>query len=294
MLNAEHMNPHVKTIAVLGTGIIGAPVARNLKKHSFVVRVWNRTRSKAEPLTLSGVDVFDTPQEAVRGADIVITLLKDGSTVLKVMESAAPGLSNGAIWIQMSTVGVAAIHDLARFAEQYGLIFYDAPVQGTRQPAEQGKLVILASGSEERSEVVKSVFDAIGQRTLWVADEPGISSRLKLALNAFVFALTHGTAETLVIAKALGVDPALVIEAITGGPLDSGYFQSKGAAILKGDFTASFSVENGVKDAQLVLDSLAGTGIHADLAEAGLARFLRAAKAGHVDKDIAASFLADV
>ncbi|RYB96851.1 NAD-binding protein, partial [Ciceribacter ferrooxidans] len=83
---------------------------------------------------------------------------------------------------------------------------------------------------------------------------PGASSRLKLALNAYVFALTHGTAETLAIARALGVDPALVIEALTGGPLDSGYFQAKGAAMLKGDFSTSFSVDNGVKDARLVVD----------------------------------------
>jgi 3-hydroxyisobutyrate dehydrogenase len=99
-------------------------------------------------------------------------------------------------------------------------------------------------------------------------------------------------AETLAIARALGVDPALVIEAVTGGPLDSGYFQGKGAAMLKEDFSTSFSVENGVKDARLVVDTLREAGVRADLAEAGLARFERVVRAGHGDKDIAASILA--
>ncbi len=285
-------NPTV-AVAVLGTGLIGAAVARNLARKGFHVRAWNRTAEKAQALTADGAQTFDNPGDAIRDADVIVTVLKDGPAVNEAMAAALPGLRKGAIWLQLSTVGVEAIDTLAAFAEENGLAFYDAPVQGTRQPAEQGKLVILASGPEDGRGVAQSVFDAIGQRTLWVSDRPGASSRLKLALNAYVFALTHGTAETLAIARALGVDPALVVEAVTGGPLDSGYFQGKAAAMLKGDFTASFSVANGVKDARLVVDALTGTGVQADLAAAGLARFERIAEAGHGDKDIAASFLAD-
>lgn len=125
-----------------------------------------------------------------------------------------------------------------------------------------------------------------------LSDKPGASSRLKLALNAYVFAITHGTAETLAIAKALGVDPALVVEAVAGGPLDGGFFQGKAAAILKGDYSTSFSVENAIKDAKLVVAALAGKGVQADLVAAGLTRFQRVAAAGHGEEDIAASFLA--
>ncbi|WP_292894681.1 NAD(P)-dependent oxidoreductase [Nitratireductor sp.] len=285
-------NPTV-AVAVLGTGLIGAAIARNLARKGFHVRAWNRTAEKAQILTADGVQAFDNPVDAVRDADVIVTVLKDGPVVHKAMAAALPGLRKGVIWLQLSTVGVEAIDTLAALAEENGLLFYDAPVQGTRQPAEQGKLVILASGPEEGRRVTQSVFDAIGQRTLWVSDRPGASSRLKLALNAYIFALTHGTAETLAIAKALGVDPALVVEAVTGGPLDSGYFQGKAIAMLKGDFTASFSIANGVKDARLVVDALTGTGVQADLAAAGLARFQRVAEAGHGGKDIAASFLAD-
>ncbi len=279
-------------VAVLGAGIIGAAVARNLARKGFAVRAWNRSAAKAQALAPDGVAPFENAADAVRGAAIVMTVLKDGPAVTEAIAAAFPGLANSVVWLQLSTVGIEAIDQLTSFADDHGFFFYDAPVQGTRQPAEQGKLVILASGPDDKRETAQSVFDAIGQRTLWVSDTAGASSRLKLALNAYVFALTHGTAEALVIARALGVDPALVIEAVTGGPLDSGYFQGKSAAMLKDDFATSFSVENGVKDARLVVEALEGTGARADLAEAGLVRFEHAAEAGHGDKDIAASFLA--
>lgn len=280
------------TVAVLGTGLMGAGIARNLARKGFAVRAWNRTPEKAQALKADSVEPFDTPADAARDADIIVTMLKDGPAVTEAVAAALPTLRKGVIWLQLSTVGDEAIDRLAAFADENGVVFYDAPVQGTRQPAEQGKLVILAAGPEDKRDVAQSVFDAIGQRTLWVSDKPGASSRLKLALNAYVFAITHGTAETLAIAKTLGVDPALVIDAVTGGPLDSGFFQGKAAAIIKGDFSTSFSVENAIKDARLVLDALAGTGVQADLVAAGLSRFQRVTDAGHGEEDIAASFLA--
>lgn len=285
-------NTSSRTVAILGTGLMGAGIARNLARKGFAVRAWNRTSTKALALKADGVEPFDTPVEAVRNADIIVTMLKDGPTVRDAVTAALPNLHKGVVWLQLSTVGSEAIDSLASFARENDFVFYDAPIQGTRQPAEQGKLLILASGPENRREVAQSVFDAIGQRTIWISDKPGASSRLKLALNAFVFAITHGTAETLAIAKALGVDPAFVVEAIRGGPLDSGFFQGKAATTLKGDYTTSFSVDNAIKDTTLVLDALAGTGARADLVAAGLARFQRASAAGNGEADIAASFLA--
>lgn len=285
-------NTSTTTVAVLGTGIIGAAVARNLRKQGFVVRAWNRTAQKAQALEASDVQVFGTAQEAVKGAHIVLTSLKDGPAVREALDAAAPALSKGATWIQLSTVGIDANEALAALARQHGLAFYDAPVQGTRQPAEQGQLVILASGPLEGRAVVQPVFDAIGKRTLWVSEQAGDSSRLKLALNSWAFALTHGIAESLAIAKGLGVDPALVVDVVKGGPMDSGYFQLKAAAILADDYTTSFSVANAVKDSQLVVDAARGAGVKVDAAAAGLERFRRARDAGHGDKDMAASYLA--
>ena len=296
MLNVTTKPSQETTIAILGTGIIGAPVARNLRKPGFKVRAWNRTRAKAEALTESGIEVAATPADAVSGADIVLTLLKDGPAVLEAMTEAAKNLASGTVWAQMSTVGIAPLERLAAFAEQHGLVFYDAPVQGTRQPAEQAQLIIIASGPERTRAFIQPVFDAIGKRTLWLSDEgaSGASSRLKLALNNWSFTITHGAAESIAIARGLGVDPAQMLEVIKGGPLDSPFFQVKAAAILSGDYATSFSIANAVKDSELIIEAAKDAGIRADAAVAGLKKFRRALDAGHGDKDMAATYLATV
>lgn len=191
----------------------------------------------------------------------------------------------------MATVGVQACTELEDFARARELVFYDAPVLGTRQPAEQGQLVVLGSGPEVHRAALQRLFDAIAKRVLWVSEQPGGGSRLKLALNSWVLALTHGAAESLALAKGLGVDPALVVELVTGGPLDSGYFQAKTAAMLNDDYHPSFTLANALKDAQLMVAAAQQAGVRMDLAEAGIQRFQRALDKGHGDKDMAASYL---
>lgn len=279
-------------VAVLGTGLIGAPIARNLASRGFRVRAWNRTAAKAQALAAAGIQACDSPADAVRDCDIILTVLKDGPGTQTAIQAAAPALNKGAIWLQLGTVGIEGIATLEALAEPLGLVFYDAPVQGSRQPAELAQLVILASGPVEHRALVQPVFDAIGKRTLWLCEQPGSSSRLKLALNSWAFALTHGLAESLALAKGLGIDPALVVDVVTAGPMDSGYFQAKVAAILGDNYSASFSIANALKDARLVVEAAAQAGVQVDAAQAGLRRFERALEAGHGDKDMAASYLA--
>lgn len=279
-------------VAVLGTGLIGAPIARNLASRGFRVRAWNRTAAKAQALAAAGIQACDSPADAVRDCDIILTVLKDGPGTQAAIQAAAPALNEGAIWLQLGTVGIEGIATLEALAEPLGLVFYDAPVQGSRQPAELAQLVILASGPVEHRALVQPVFDAIGKRTLWLCEQPGSSSRLKLALNSWAFALTHGLAESLALAKGLGIDPALVVDVVTAGPMDSGYFQAKVAAILGDNYSASFSIANALKDARLVVEAAAQAGVQVDAAQAGLRRFERALEAGHGDKDMAASYLA--
>lgn len=281
-------------VAVLGVGVMGTPIARNLARKGFVVRAWNRTRAKADALAIDGVAAFDTPAGAVDGAHVVVTVLNDADSVLQAMQAAAPALARGTPWVQISTVGVRGIASLAAFAQAHGLVFYDAPVQGSRQPAEQAQLVVLASGPASARAQVQPVFDAIGRRTVWVADDgsTGASSRLKLALNHYAFALTHAVAESLKLAGSLGADPRHVIDVVSGGPMDNAYFQAKGALILNDDFRPAFTIVNAVKDATLIAQAARDAGMQADIANASLARFQRAADAGHGDQDMAASFLA--
>ncbi|MGW4475431.1 NAD(P)-dependent oxidoreductase [Nonomuraea sp. NPDC004354] len=276
-------------VAVLGTGIMGAAMARNLARAGHEVAVWNRTRERALPLEADGAVVAAGPAEAVAGAEVVITMLNDGDAVQEAMSAAAPGLRAGQVWAQMSTVGVAAIDRLADVARSHGLVFVDAPVQGTRQPAEAGTLVILAAGPAD--ERLEPVFSVIGAKTLWVG-EVGAATRLKLTTVGFGISLTSVVAEALALAKGLGVDPALFGEVITGGPMDNPYLQAKVKAILAGDYTPSFTVRNAEKDTRLIAEAAAGAGVAVDLAEAAGERFRRAEAQGHGDDDMAASYFA--
>ncbi|HEY5835951.1 NAD(P)-dependent oxidoreductase [Streptomyces sp.] len=282
------------TVAVLGTGIMGAGMARNLAAAGHAVRAWNRTIARAQPLADDGVRVVADPAEAVRGADAVITMLLGGPSVLDVMDTAAPALGHGAVWAQSSTVGPAAQAELAALAHEHGARFVDAPVLGTKAAAESGQLTVLAAGPAAARPVAEPVFDAIGRTTLWVGEDgtQGVASSLKLVLNSWVLAVTNATAEAMALAKGLGVDPERFFEAIDGGPLDLPYLHTKSAAIRSGDFTPSFTVEGAWKDARLIVAAGERAGVRMDLAAAGAERFRRAASLGHGDEDMAASYFA--
>ncbi|MEU5426709.1 NAD(P)-dependent oxidoreductase [Streptomyces olivoreticuli] len=283
------------SVTVLGTGIMGAAMARNLARAGLDVRAWNRSREKAEPLVADGVRVTDSPADAVRGADVVLTMLHDGPAALEVMRAAAPGLRPGTVWVQSTTAGLDGFDALTGFAGEHGLVFVDAPVLGTKQPAEAGKLTVLAAGPAAARTVVEPVFDAIGGRTVWAADDApaDAATRLKLVLNSWVLTVTHGTAEALALAEGLGVDPAGFLDAVEGGPLDMGYLRAKAALILNGGFTPpSFATTTAEKDARLIVAAGERVGVRLDVAAAGAERFRRAAERGHGDEDMAASYFA--
>ncbi|MEV7243319.1 NAD(P)-dependent oxidoreductase [Streptomyces sp. NPDC093248] len=283
------------TVAVLGTGIMGAAMARNIARAGLGVRAWNRTREKAEPLAADGIRVTGTPAEAVEGADVVLTMLYDGNTALDVMREAAPALRSGAVWAQCTTAGTGLVADLAGFAAEHGLVFYDAPVLGTRQPAEAGQLTVLAAGPEEGRETLAPVFGAVGVRTVWTGDDgaTGSASRLKLVANSWVLAVTAAAGEALALAKALDVDPQEFFGLIEGGPLDMGYLRAKSNLVLDGKLTpASFAVGTAEKDARLIVEAGERGGVRLDVAAAAAERFARAAAQGHADEDMAAAYFA--
>ncbi|MEU3183131.1 NAD(P)-dependent oxidoreductase [Streptomyces sp. NPDC006923] len=281
------------TVAVLGTGIMGSAMARNLCRAGLDVRVWNRTPEKAEALTSDGARAAQTPAEAVTGADVVLTMLYDGPAALEAMTAAGPGLRPGAIWVQSTTAGVEGIAQLSDLARHLGLVFVDAPVLGTKGPAESGELLVLAAGPEDARPTLGAVFDAIGRRTVWLGEDGSgaAATRLKLVCNSWVLMLIHGTAEAVSLAKGLGVDPRYFLEAMTG-PLDNGYMRLKADAILNDDYTPSFSVVTAAKDARLIVEAAEAAGVHLDLAAAGAERFRRAEAQGHGDEDMVASYFA--
>ncbi|MCQ4208197.1 NAD(P)-dependent oxidoreductase [Streptomyces longispororuber] len=283
------------TVSVLGTGIMGAAMARNIARAGHTVRAWNRSRDRAEPLTADGVHVTDTPAEAVTGADVVLTMLYDGPAALDVMRQAAAGLRPGAAWLQSTTAGIEAIDGLADFAADHGLVFFDAPVLGTRQPAEAGQLLILAAGPGEHRDAVAPVLDAVGARTVWTGEDgaAGSATRLKLVANSWVLATTNAAGEVLALSRALGVDPQSFFDAIAGGGLDMPYLRLKAGLVLEDRLTpAQFAVDTAAKDARLIVEAGRANGVRLDVAEASAARLARAAEQGHGNEDMAAAYFA--
>ena len=245
-----------QTVAVLGAGsTMGFAMARNIARGGYDVRAWNRSREKAEPLTEDGAQVFGTPGEAAQDADVILTMLANVDAVISSMEGdqgalGAPHVEE-TVWLQMSTIGEEATERCIELARAARVEFIDAPVLGTKQPAADGKLVVLASGPERMHERVQPLFDLVGQRTMWVGGA-GAGSRLKLAVNSWLLTVVEGAAETLALAQGLDLDPALVLEAVQGGSLDMPYLQMKGRAMIEHSFEPSFRLALAAKDAGLV------------------------------------------
>ncbi|MFI1305762.1 NAD(P)-dependent oxidoreductase [Streptomyces sioyaensis] len=269
-------------------------MARNLAGAGLDVRAWNRTRARAEPLAADGIRVTGTPAEAVDGADVVLTMLLDGPAVLDALHQAAPALPPGALWLQMSTVGPEGLAPLARFAKEHGLRFVDAPVLGTKDPAEKGELTILAAGPQDVRERAERIFGVVGSRTQWVGEDAadGAASRLKLVVNTWVLTVISGTGETLALAKGLGVDPRDFLAAVAGGALDLPYLRLKSELILSENYPASFTVSAARKDARLITEAAQDAGVHVDLLAGAAERFRRAEGQGHGDKDASAAYYA--
>lgn len=281
-----------RAVAVLGTGIMGAPMARNLLRAGHAVRAWNRTKARAEPLARDGAVVCESAAEAAAGADVLLTMLHDGAAVQSAMtDEVFAALPAGAVWAQMSTVGLKAADQLYLLAREHGVGYVDAPVLGTRKPAEEGALTVFAAGPPSLRERVQPAFDAVAARTMWVGESVE-GSKLKLVANNWVLALTAALGETMALAEALGFEPETFLEVIRGGPLDSPYAHVKGALITSGEFPPSFKTASAVKDAGLVAEAARAAGLTPLVAEAVRDQMRRAADLGHGDEDMAAVYYA--
>ena len=277
-----------KTVTVLGTGIMGTGMARNLLGAGLDVTVWNRSPDRARPLADAGARTATDAAEAVAGADVVVTMLNDADSVAEVMEWALPAMAPGAVWVQTSTVGLDGTRRLAEMAAAHDVGFVDAPVLGTKAPAEQGTLTVLAGGPEALRETVAPVFDAVGARTIWVGDEPGAGQRLKLVANAWVGSVLAGAAQSIALAEGLGLDPQLFLDAISGGPLDLPYAQAKGKLMIANEFPTSFAVTGVVKDLGLIGAAAREAGVRTAVVEALADAFRATADGGHGGEDMAA------
>jgi len=283
----------MRRVAVLGTGIMGAGMARSVLRSGLDVTVWNRSPGRAAPLAADGAQVAGTAAEAVAGVDAVVTMLWGGGSVAEVMTGALPAAPDGVLWAQTSTV---SLHDagvrLPALAGRYGARYVDAPVLGTRQPAEEGKLVVLAAAPGSLRDLVMPLFEAIAARTVWVSGRPGDGTRLKLVANSWVGTIVAATAQAIALAQNLGLDPQVFLDTVRGGAVDTPYLRIKGQAMIAGEFPPSFTVDGAVKDTGLIAAAMRESGTDAALMDAVARQFRKAADGGHGGEDMAAVYRA--
>jgi 3-hydroxyisobutyrate dehydrogenase len=281
-------DPDSPTIAVLGTGRMGAPIAHNLLAAGLEVSVWNRTVGRAAPLVADGARLASSPAEAAEGADVALTMLTDGTAVGDAMagrNGALASLRPGSAWIQMATIGGEWTERLASLAAEHSVEFVDAPVSGSDGPAQAGELVVLASGPEGARARLQPIFDAIGRKTLWLGPA-GNGTRMKLVLNSWLASQVEAVAETIALTEALGVDPQLFVETIADGPLGSPYAVAKARAALAGELEPGFALRLAYKDVGLALDAAREQHLKLPVADALAPRWQAAIAAGHGDEDV--------
>ena len=279
--------------AVLGTGIMGSAMARNLIAAGIRTTVWDRSAAATAPLADAGALAAPSPQDAVRDARVVITMLPTAAIIASVIfdGGAAEAFAPGAVWAQMGTIGVAAtLEDAARLGRvRPDMMFVDAPVSGSKGPAESGQLIILASGPPEAEAITRPAFSAMGRKTVWLGGA-GQGSRMKLVVNSYLSILIEGVAETLQLASDLGIDTDQVAEVIEGGPLDAPLADAKLHKMERGDFAPEFPLEWALKDVDLAI--AAAEGDRLPLLEALSRQWRAAVEAGHGREDISAARLA--
>ncbi len=244
-------------LAVLGLGTMGRAMAGSALRNGLPTVVWDRDAGVASRMADQGAEVAGSVADAVTGVDMVITMVTDARAVMAIavdlgMLAALPA---GVVWAQMSTIGVEGTAAIGSIVEKQrpDVLFLDAPVSGSKVPAEQGKLTIFASGTEEARPTAEPFFAAIGQRTVWLGDV-GLGSRMKLVNNTLLAFGAEGLANSLALARHLGLETHSVLDAFAGGPLISPWANGKMARMAEGNYSPEFPLALALKDVHLALE----------------------------------------
>ncbi len=252
------MAPATEPVAFLGIGTMGHAMATSALRAGIPTIVWNRDPGATRDLAQLGAKAAETPGDAARQAAIVVTMVTDADVVLSIAKDQGmlAALDPGAIWVQMSTIGVAGTERVEALvkAERPDVILIDAPVSGSKEPAEQGRLTIFASGPDVARSRLDPLFDALGHRTIWVG-MVGTGSRLKLVANSWLGLAAEAVNTSVALALRLGLETDTVVNALDGSPLVSPWQTAKLRRIAQGDFSEQFALSLALKDVHLALEA---------------------------------------
>jgi 3-hydroxyisobutyrate dehydrogenase len=252
------MSPGLEPVAFLGIGAMGHGMATSALRAGIPTIVWNRNRQATQDLAEQGAEVAATAADAARQAAIVITMVTDADAVISIAKNQGmlAALGPDSIWVQMSTIGVAGIERVAALveAERPDVVLLDAPVSGSKDPAEQGQLIIFASGPGKARTRVTPLFDALGQRTIWVGTV-GTGTRLKLVNNTWLAFVADAVATSVALAHRLGIETQVVVDALHGSSLVSSWQAAKLDRIADNQFSPQFALSLALKDVRLALQA---------------------------------------
>ncbi|MDQ1364123.1 MAG: 3-hydroxyisobutyrate dehydrogenase [Acidimicrobiaceae bacterium] len=289
-------SPSVASVTVIGTGTMGSAITRRLLTTGMTVNVWARDPRAAAALAELGATVFDDPRDAVAVATVVLTLLPTADATSEVMigRQVVDALAPQAVWVQMGTIGVEATEqlDIEVRARRPDVAFVDAPVSGSRGPAESGQLLVLASGPESAVGPVSPVFDAIGRRTMWLGPA-GTGSRMKLVLNTWLAFEVEAAAESAALATSLGIAPGALADAVDGNAVASPLALAKLTKMQTADDRAEFALGWALKDLELMRASVGSRPAPVALAIADRWRVLVEQGVGDLDVSAARLGLGD-
>jgi 3-hydroxyisobutyrate dehydrogenase len=282
-----------QNVAVLGVGTMGSAFARRLLGAGMRVTVWDVSHAAAARLATAGAQVAATPEEAVHDAGVVLTMVPTIASIEETMPRVLAALAPGATWLQMSTIGVDGTERAMALAKAHrpDVVFVDAPVSGSKTPADEGKLLILASGPAAALDALVPVFSALGQKTMrW--ERAGSGSRMKLVLNTWLAVLGEGIAEVAVLARLLDVSLDDVSACLGSTALDAPWALAKLDKIEHESFSPEFSLALATKDLHLALDAAKRAHQPLPMAQSIAAQWDSAMRAGFGDRDVIGAYLA--
>lgn len=277
-------------IGFMGLGIMGTPMAANLHRAGFPLKVYNRTAERAKPLAELGVELAASPQSLAQATDIIMLMVTGPEAIQDLLwgaEGAFRELRPGKIVINMSSVTPRFTRELNAVLTGQGVTFIDAPVSGSKKPAEEGTLIILAGGPEAAVAKVAPLLGAMGKRVIYCG-EAGQGSMMKMTINLLLGLMMAALGETVGYGRAGGLSIETILEVVHSGPLSCGLYQLKTEMLKTGEFPPQFPLKHMTKDAKFIIDTAYESGAAAPLGHLLLHLFRLGVSKGLGDQDFAA------
>ena len=274
----------------MGLGIMGQAMAANILKAGYPLTVYNRTASRAEPLVRLGAQLAATPRELAQAADVIIAMVTGPEAIYDLLwgpEGAAEAFEPGKVFINMSSVAPSFTKEMAVQVTASGAAFIDAPVSGTKKPAEEGTLVILAGGKQERIKELEPLFLTMGQKVIYCG-RAGQGSMMKMFINLLLGVMMEGFAEALNFGRLGGLDFDAMLETVSSGAMNAPMFQVKAANLREKNYPPAFPLKHLAKDCKFVLDTAYELGAPVPVGQVLLHLYRLGWAKGWGDEDISA------